>query len=74
MTETLWNRSKVAAYLGIAESSADKQLRRWSIAPVGREPGRTGQNLYPAAAVRAAHRARPGQGHRSDITRKNHPG
>lgn len=65
-SEELWTVSVVAAYLGFtgetATGSARKQLSRWGIAAVGREPGRSGQSLYLAAQVRAAHEARPGSG------------
>lgn len=66
--EELWTVSVVAAYLGFtgksATGSARRQLSRWGIAAVGREPGRSGQSLYPSAQVRAAHEARPGSGRR----------
>ncbi|MEU2427749.1 hypothetical protein ABZ619_43380 [Streptomyces sp. NPDC007851] len=64
--EELWTVSVVAAYLGFtgdsATGSARKQLSRWGIAAHSREPGRSGQSLYLAAQVRAAHEARPGRG------------
>lgn len=62
-----WTVDDAAAYLGVAVKSADKQLRRWHVAPVGRQPGRGGRNLYDADAVRAANEARPGRGARSDL-------
>ncbi|MEU3521374.1 hypothetical protein ABZ770_40055 [Streptomyces sp. NPDC006654] len=62
----LWTVSAVAAYLGFtgesATGSARRQLSRWGIAAHSREPGRSGQSLYLAAQVRAAHEARPGRG------------
>ena len=66
----LWTVDDAAAYLGVNVKSADKQLRRWSVAPVSRQPGRGGRNLYDAAAVRAANEARPGRGARSDLASK----
>ncbi|MFE2070657.1 hypothetical protein ACFXDH_51305 [Streptomyces sp. NPDC059467] len=64
--EELWTVSVVADYLGFtgesATGSARRQLSRWGIAARSREPGRSGQSLYPAAQVRAAHEARPGRG------------
>ncbi|SED57935.1 hypothetical protein SAMN05216533_0010 [Streptomyces sp. Ag109_O5-10] len=64
--QELWTVSTVAEYLGFtgasATGSARRQLSRWGIAAVGREPGRSGQSLYRAAQVRAAHLARPGRG------------
>ncbi|MFJ9799835.1 hypothetical protein [Streptomyces sp. NPDC101145] len=61
-----WTISEVAEHLGYqgasATGSARKQLSRWELYPVGRAPGRTGENLYPADQVRALHAARPGRG------------
>lgn len=68
MTET-WNLDQVAEFPGMAPNSADTRLREWRIEAVGREASRTGQNLYPADAVRAAKAARPGQGARTDLDR-----
>ncbi len=68
MSKTL-NTAEVADLLGITEKSADKELRRWGIVPVGREPGRGGRNLYPAAEVRKAAANRPGRGARTDLRR-----
>lgn len=66
-TET-WTVDDVAEALGIAAKSADNQLRRWGIAPVGREPGRGGRNLYPAEPIRKAIATRrPGPGARTDL-------
>lgn len=65
-----WTVADVAAHLGIGEKSADKQLRRWQIAAVAREPGRGGRNLYDAAVVRQAADKRPGQGARTDLAAK----
>lgn len=64
----LWTADRVAKELGLANSNnAGGQLRRWGIPAEGREPGRTGQNLYPADLVKAAHAHRPGRGHRTDL-------
>ena len=65
-----WTVDDVAAFLGVAVKSADKQLRRWHVAPVSRQPGRGGRNLYDADAVRAAVTNRAGQGARTDITKR----
>ncbi|MFI6017345.1 hypothetical protein ACIBCP_07020 [Streptomyces sp. NPDC051287] len=66
--EELRTVSVVAAYPGFtgkpATGSARKQLPRWGIAATSREPGRSGESLYLAAQVRAAHEARPGPGRR----------
>ncbi|MFJ8159013.1 hypothetical protein [Streptomyces sp. NPDC094468] len=67
-SEELWTVSVVAAYLGFtgksATGSARKQLSRWGIAAASREPGRSGESLYLAAQVRAAHEGRPSPGRR----------
>ncbi|KUF17378.1 hypothetical protein [Streptomyces silvensis] len=61
-----WTVSQVAEYLGYsgpsATGSARRQLSRWELAPVDRQPGRAGENRYAADQVQAAHRARPGKG------------
>lgn len=62
MSHELWNLTRVAEHLEINPKSADKQLRRWGIGAVAREPGRGGSNLYDADAVRQAQAGRPGQG------------
>ena len=49
---TLMTTAAVARYLGLAgRDSARIWLAQRGICPVGREPGPTGQNLYPAQAV-----------------------
>ncbi|MFJ6566677.1 hypothetical protein ACIQNU_04605 [Streptomyces sp. NPDC091292] len=66
-----WTIAEVADYLGYAgvsaTGSARRQLSRWGIQAVSRQPGRDGQNLYAVDQVRAAHTQRPGQGARSDL-------
>ena len=61
-----WTISQVAEYLGYqgpsATGSARKQISRWGLCSVKREPGRTGENLYAADQVKAAHTTRPGKG------------
>lgn len=63
----LWPVSRIAEHMGLAVPSAGAQMRRWGILAEGRQPGRTGENLYPADLVQAAHAARPGRGHRTDL-------
>ncbi len=70
MTHEQWTIAEVAAYLGVSQKSADKQLRRWQIAAVARQPGRGGMNLYDAEAVQTAKRRRPGQGARTDLSQR----
>ena len=66
----LWTTSQVAEYIGAASvRSATGTLHRWGVHPVSREPGRSGQNLYRAAQVKAAKAARPGRGARIDLTK-----
>jgi hypothetical protein len=65
-----WTIAQVADHLGITVKAADKQLRRWGIGAVARQPGRGGMNLYDADAVRAAHAGRPGRGARTDLAGK----
>ncbi|WP_440900379.1 hypothetical protein [Actinosynnema sp.] len=62
MPEELWTRDQVAQELGIKVDGVRHQMRRWGVEAVGREPGRGGSSLYPAAKVRAAHADRPGAG------------
>lgn len=49
-----WTVDDVAEFAGITPRSADTELRRHDVRPVGRQPGRGGKNLYDAAEVRAA--------------------
>lgn len=70
MSTELWTVDDAAAFLGVNVKSADKQLRRWHVAPVARQPGRAGRNLYAADAVRAAAGARAGQGARTDLAKR----
>jgi hypothetical protein len=54
------NTDEVAELMGFASAnSADQALRRKGVAPVGREPGRTGKNLYDEDEVIAAFPERP---------------
>jgi hypothetical protein len=65
MTE-LWTTAEAAEYLGASSAgSGRKTLSRLGVAPVSREPGRVGQNLYDATKVRAAKARMPGRGKRS---------
>jgi hypothetical protein len=65
----LWSVEEVAKQLDCSIATADKRLRRWSVAPIAREPGRAGRNLYDPAAVLAARDSAPGQGARTDLRR-----
>lgn len=58
MNTQLWTVDEVAAFASIGAASADTELRRHGVKPVGRQPGRGGKNLYDAASVRAAFEGR----------------
>src|SRR5256885_11771148 len=47
---------------GITPASFRKWMSDLGIEPVGREPGRSGQNLWDVAQIREAKDGRPGQG------------
>jgi hypothetical protein len=50
-----WKTSEVASFLGFASvRSTASALHRWRIRPVGREPGRDGENLYDPRDIRDA--------------------
>jgi hypothetical protein len=64
----LWTIAAVAEHIGATTTgSARKTLSRWGVKAVGREAGRSGESLYDAEQVRAAHAARPGRGARTDL-------
>jgi hypothetical protein len=70
-TAETWTLTQAAAHIGAGSpASARVSLRRWGVKPTGREPGRGGESLYDAHAVRAAKAARPGRGARTDIDRR----
>ncbi|MGH8571085.1 MAG: hypothetical protein ACREX8_00720 [Gammaproteobacteria bacterium] len=54
--------AEVAEHLGgITPHGAHKWLKARGIEPSGRQPGNTGQNLYPRALVMAAERSYRGR-------------
>jgi len=53
--------TQAAELAGVKAAGVHRLLHRAGIRPVGREPGRAGQNLYDAAQVQAAVQARPGR-------------
>jgi len=53
--------TQAAELAGVKVAGVHRLLARAGIRPVGREPGRGGQNLYDAAQVREALQARPGR-------------
>lgn len=63
----LWTIADVTTFLGMASTgSARKTLSRWGVQAVARQPGRAGASLYDPEQVRAARKAAPGQGARTD--------
>ncbi|PBC71597.1 hypothetical protein BX265_6207 [Streptomyces sp. TLI_235] len=63
-----WTLNQVADRIDASSAKyADNTLRRWGVKAVGRQPGRGGQNLYPAEDVITAMNSRPGQGARTDL-------
>ncbi len=53
--------TQAAELAGVKPTGVHRLLARAGVRPVGREPGRAGQNLYDAAQVEVAVRARPGR-------------
>lgn len=75
MTETEqqepWTTDQVATYLGLkTRAAARAQLAVWQINPIGRQPGRSGQNLYNPGEIKQRKLARVGRGYRTDLHRK----
>jgi phage terminase Nu1 subunit (DNA packaging protein) len=67
----LWTTTQAAEHCGCKPRTFNDYVRRRGAPqPVGREPGRGGQDLYDAEAVRRWHAGRRGQGHRSDLVEK----
>ncbi|MDH6130351.1 hypothetical protein [Kitasatospora sp. GP82] len=63
-----WTLAEVAERIQASSTKyADVLLRRWGVKATGRQPGRGGQNLYPAVDVLYAYATRPGQGTRTDL-------
>lgn len=65
LMRSLLTASEAATVLGVKDSRAARDtLNRWGVRPVGRGPGRTGENTYPADLVWMHHQNRPGRGWR----------
>lgn len=64
-----WFVADAAEHMGIAAASTRKALARLGVRPYRHEPAPHGgfRSLYAAAAVRAAHAQRRGQGYRTDL-------
>ncbi|MEU0940282.1 hypothetical protein [Embleya sp. NPDC005971] len=63
-----WTITQAAEHLGArSTNTARRFLARAGIHATGRQPGRSGENLYDAQAVRDAQAARPGRGARTDL-------
>ncbi|MGP4027294.1 hypothetical protein [Actinomadura sp. 3N407] len=67
-----WFAEDVAEHLGIAVSGVRTTLKRLGVRPYRHEsaPGGGVRAVYAAAAVRAAHAARPGRGARTDLQQR----
>jgi len=57
----LLTTTQASEVAGVKSTGVHRLLARAGVRPVGREPGRNGQNLYDAAQVEAAVQARPGR-------------
>lgn len=65
LMRSLLTATEVATVLGVKDARAARDtLRRWGVKPIGRGPGRTGENTYPAELVWQHHQNRPGRGWR----------
>jgi hypothetical protein len=64
MIDFYWQKDGTRMFRFLA-GSGRKTLSRLGVAPVSREPGSAGQNLYDASKVRAAKARMPGRGKRS---------
>lgn len=75
-TMTTWDVAVLVGYTGDDRTKILRQAAGWltraGIDAVGRQPGRTGMNLYPAASVRAALDAMPGRGAPGQPRAKRH--
>jgi len=71
----LWTTSQVAEYCGNIKPATYRDYVNRQGAPkhVSRQPGRGGQDLYDADAVRTWHARRPRQGARTDLLRESQP-
>jgi hypothetical protein len=69
MTEReLWTTAQAAEHCGVRPSTyRDYVHRQGAPGHVARQPGRSGQDLYDAAAVRKFQANRKGQGSRTDL-------
>lgn len=67
MSEALWDRDDIAAFLGVKSTSVNSWLVRHAVKRVSiADAGRGGaKNLYDPASVRAARDSAPGAGYRS---------
>lgn len=64
----LWTTAQAAEHCGVKPKTYTYYvLRQGAPAAVSRQPGRGGQDLFDAEAVRAWHANRPGHGARTDL-------
>jgi hypothetical protein len=77
-TMTTWDVAVLVGYTSDDRRMILRQAAGWlhraGIGAVGRQPGRTGMNLYPTDAVRAALDAMPGRGAPGQPRAKRHQG
>lgn len=67
LMRSLLTATEAATVLGVKDSRAARDtLRRWGVKPIGRGPGRNGENTYPAELVWQRHQNRPGRGWRKE--------
>jgi hypothetical protein len=65
-----WTTTEAAAHCNNVTAARLRSLAAAAgIAPVARQPGRKGENLWDAEAVREMQRERAGQGARTDLRR-----
>jgi len=71
----LWTTSQCAEHCGRVKPSTYRYYVKVLDAPgaVARQPGRGGENLHDAAAVREWQANRAGRGRRTDLKRKEAP-
>lgn len=62
-----WTTTEAAEHLKISAARFRSIAAVAGVVPCGRQPGRTGENLWDIEAVNAI--PRPGQGARTDLTR-----
>lgn len=70
MDHELWTITQCSEHLGTQPPTTRRTLGRLGIRRTSWTDDPHPRALYDAATVQAAHAARPGQGHRTDLQRK----